>query len=68
MMYKGYTIKRTTQALPGMWSHAATGIFDGDRLVAYVQDDALARRAIDAHTAAGIWPARESEEKTIERQ
>ena len=59
MKHRGYEIRETTFRPPFSSPVPVQGIYDGERLVAYVESVALAKRAIDAHTRAGIWQSKE---------
>ena len=63
MKYKDFEIRGTTHLIPTSSTPKSTcGIYRGDKLMSYVESAALAKRAIDAHTQAGIWKAKEDEE------
>ena len=61
MKYKGYEIMPVEKRGP-VSAVTGYGIYAGDRLLSIAMTQVLAKRAIDAHTASGIWEDRAKEE------
>ena len=57
MKYKGYEILPAEKRGP-VTTVTGYGIYAGERLLSIATTQALAKRAIDAHTASGIWEDR----------
>lgn len=66
MKYKGYTVEQAERKLPNGIRIKGIGIFAGERLLSIAEDTTLAKRAIDTHSKAGIWPT--LEEKNDEKR
>lgn len=62
MRYRGYEIRRAPYEVPGLSVSEASGIYADGKLMSYAHDHALARRAVDAHTASGLWPRLEGDD------
>lgn len=54
--YRGYELRTGVYKPPCGPAHDSVMVYAGEKFMAYIANVALARRVIDAHTKAKIWP------------
>lgn len=61
--YRGYELRAGMYKPPCGHAHDSVLVYAGEKFVAYIANVALARRVINAHTKAKIWPTRDDKQE-----